>query len=147
MRAKTSITGRAPRRLSVLALLLLAALLGACGSAAAPPAPTTKPTAPPAALEYPHEVKYRVTGSARQADIIYVAYTQTEGVAKHARVTLPWTRSFGAMEGEYVYVSGQNLANRGSVSCEIILDGKPLKKVAAPVRGSVASCNSVLGKD
>ncbi len=126
-------------------LAVLALSLAACGARlGATPVAIAKPTVLATKSAYPMTIDYRITGTAKQADIIYVEYTPTEGRAKHARISLPWTHSFGAQSGEYVYVSGLSADAEGEIRCEITVDGKRLRKDAAVKRPSVASCTATL---
>lgn len=124
--------------LVLLSAMLMVAGLSACSlpslQAQNPeslPAPTSMPS-------LPLTVRYELSGSPTVANTIYVTYGRTQGSAKQARVSLPWTHSFPAQAGEYVYVSGQ--ARGGPVSCRVLVDGRVMKEATARASGSVASC-------
>lgn len=108
---------------------------------------TATPTAPPPQAKkspFPLTITYRITGSAKQANVIYLEYTPTEGRAKRASVALPWTYTFGTQVGEYVYISGLPADPQGVLSCEITIDGTRLRKDTVANPQSVASCTATL---
>jgi len=132
----------------VSVLVVLALSLAACGSRSTPtPMATATPTAPPAQAKkspYPLAITYRITGSAKQANVIYLEYTPTEGRAKRASVALPRTYTFGTQVGEYVYISGLPADPQSVLSCEISIDGTRLRKDTVADPQSVASCTATL---
>lgn len=143
--------------------LLVTLGLAACGgedgtpttAATAPPATVTVPPATPTAAsptatmgatggEAGRQVQYRISGSVKTVEVIYVRYEGASGQSVQARVDVPWNESFEAREGEQVYISAQ--PKDGSVTCEITLDGKSFKKDRSSASDPVASCDGVIGE-
>lgn len=74
----------------------------------------------------PHTVRYSVEGSARGASL---TYENAEGGTEQKDVSIPWQQSFSMKEGDYVYISAQNMfGDDGSITTRIIVDGKEFKK-------------------
>jgi len=90
-------------------------------------------------------VEYVLSGSTGSANAIYVGYDGESGESLSDLVTLPWNEKFIARDGEFLYVSGQN-PEGGTLSCQIVLDGKVLNRSNGPSSGSVASCQAVIGE-
>lgn len=125
--------------------MALSAAIAACGGS------TTKPTAIPQAAATPsesaevgegHDVEYRLSGSAKYADVVYVTYSDVQGESKRERVKLPWSERFGARDQELLYVSGQEAGGKTPLRCEITIDGERAKKNEGP---GLVSCDAVPG--
>lgn len=71
-----------------------------------------------------HTVKYEVTGSASK---VFVTYENEYGGTSQEEVYLPWSYTFTAESGDYVYISAQNLGDSGSVTVTIYKDGEVFK--------------------
>ncbi len=128
--------------------------LAACGSGTAEPTvhstgiptslPTTAMALTPETAGASHSVVYRVTGTEAKSVVIYVTYGGEQGESQQATVRLPWTTSFRARAGEFLYVAGQG-SSTGTLACEILVDGKSVRKAEKNTSGGVASCELVLG--
>lgn len=70
------------------------------------------------------DVRYSVTGTATRASITYAS--SSAGTGQTGDVTLPWSFSWTAKKGDFVYVSAQNAGTSGCVRVEITLDGDVL---------------------
>ena len=122
--------------------LVLSTALAACGGSAAEPAAIPRPTATPAPVGEGHDVEYRLSGSAKYADVIYVAYSDVQGESRRERVRLPWTERFSARDRELLYVSGQEAGSKTPLSCEITIDGERAKSNEGP---GLVACDAVPG--
>jgi hypothetical protein len=68
-------------------------------------------------------VKYQVIGSADSIDIIFKK-PERELFVERPNASPPWDYSFQAEAGEYVFVSGRNRGESGSVCVRIWREGK-----------------------
>lgn len=89
-----------------------------------------------------HSVVYKVTGTATKVDVTYTndGGTSTE---QQANQKVPFTKKL-TIPGDFfqVYqVMAQNNGAKGSVTCEILLDGKSVKKATSSGQYSIASCD------
>ena len=89
-------------------------------------------------------VRYRITGSQEAAHVVYVGYAKEAGKSQYARVRLPWQQSFWGRKAEFVYVSGQNTADREWLACEILVDGRIVRRMRAETLNQVAVCSMKL---
>lgn len=124
--------------------LALSAALAACGGSTAQPTAAPQPTAVAVRGDEGHDVEYRLSGSAKYADVVYVAYSAVQGESKRARVKLPWSERFSARDQELLYVSGQEAGSKTPLSCEITIDGERAKSNKGP---GLVSCDAVPGEE
>jgi hypothetical protein len=66
-----------------------------------------------------YTVTYEVSG-AESADVTYE--NENADTSQEAGISLPWTYSFDAPEGSFVYISAQNNGG-GTITCSISVDG------------------------
>lgn len=93
-------------------------------------------------LNMDSKVEYEVTGS---TDVVSITIAnKSGGTSQYSGVTLPWSTSFKADPGDFVYVSAQNQRDTGSVTAAIYIDGDKYKRststgayVIATASGSV----------
>lgn len=134
----------------IVASLLLALSLASCGASqrAAGPTPTAIPTSAAAPIDgkSEHTVLYRMSGTASSAEVIYIGYTAVQGESRQAHVDLPWSKTLTARDGEFVYLAGQATLPQRALACEILVDGKTLKKAQTSPSNPVASCEALLGR-
>jgi hypothetical protein len=121
----------------------LPAVAGGPGSPvpAAPPPGAPPPAGPrPAARgEFTFKVTYRVKGTAGSAKL---TYRNAEGGTVQTSVRVPWESSFDAKGGSFLYVSAQNEATAGSVTCEILLDGESRTTSTSSGAYVIAECSN-----
>lgn len=86
----------------VATVLLLAALLAGCALVN-------------------HAVVYQVTGTAASVSVTYV--NENGGTSQVTGAPLPWTYSFTAHVGDFLYVSAQNEGATGSVTATATENG------------------------
>jgi hypothetical protein len=72
----------------------------------------------------PHQITYRVDGTARSAS---VTYSNGTGGTEQKTVSVPWSKSFDTQSGEFLYISAQNNGEYGDVTVSITADGKIIK--------------------
>src|SRR5215813_8286631 len=71
----------------------------------------------------PHTVTYRVEGTGTTS--ASVTYSNQGGdTAQKNVVRLPWSESFEARTGAFLYISAQNKQDYGSITAIIVIDGR-----------------------
>jgi hypothetical protein len=95
---------------------------------------------PPSGLSAParYEVTYRVSGSAREASVTFE--NARGGREQLERVRPPWEYSMRVDEGAFLFVSAQNEGDRGSITCEIEVDGRIRETFSSSGTHVIASC-------
>lgn len=92
-------------------------------------------------LNEEHTVTYKVTG-AGPGDITYA--TDSSGSSSQAgAATLPWSKEVkakGLTAGMSVLAQNGMKSKGGAISCEVLVDGKSVKKATASGVGAIASC-------
>ena len=88
------------------------------------------------------EVTYKIGGSARTGDI---TYSTPSGQEQAGDERLPWRRTFTARKGEVLYVSAQNAGAAGTVTCEISINGKTVKRARSSGAYAVVTCDAMVG--
>jgi len=128
-------------------LLVLGASLSllSCGTPGLTPTPTvslrptidfsTQPTVAPA-----RSVTYSVTGldGGKRASL---TYANAQGGTEQTTVTLPWTKTFTATKGQFLYIAAQNQDAFGGVSCDITIGGTAFKHSESRGEYVIASCD------
>lgn len=97
-------------------LVIIGIAIGVCGKSSNSPT-NNQPTT--------YTVKYEVTGSATSASLTY--QNRDGGTSQESDVYLPWTYSFTAEAGDFLYISAQNNGEYGSVTTTIYLNGTQVK--------------------
>lgn len=82
-----------------------------------------------------HKVTYRVDGEG-PASVTYA--NATEGTEQR-NVTLPWTETFTASHGQFLYVSAQDKGGIGLIVCSISVDGKIVKDATSKGEFTIAT--------
>lgn len=109
-------------------------LLTACG---APPR-----TAQPITVEYQVEWSgYSVAGVALPGSV-GITYTNAQGGTEQvdARKS-PWTRTFTARPGQFLYISAQKHDERGTVACVIRVNGQEARRSESTAKYGIATCS------
>jgi len=75
--------------------------------------------------EVVYQVKYEVTGTAKTVFVTYV--NESGGTSQESNVSLPWSYTFTAKPGDFVYISAQNEGETGSVTVTIYKNGSIFK--------------------
>ena len=71
------------------------------------------------------DIKYEITGTAEKVDI--TIENSEGGTSQYSDKGLPWTYTFSAPKGTWVYCSAQNCGRSGSVQVTIYINGKYFK--------------------
>jgi hypothetical protein len=83
-----------------------------------------------------HKITYAVGGLGR-ADL---TYENASGGTEQRTVTIPWSMTFSAPSGQFVYLSAQ-LDGSGSLYCEIVSDGTIVQQANSSGEYVIASCS------
>lgn len=94
------------------------------------------------AVDPTHAVTYKVTGTTASASVTYE--NATGGTEQVAGVTLPWSKSFKAKGGSFLYLCAQNQNANGDLTVEIDVDGTPRKSATASGAYVIADTNGTL---
>jgi hypothetical protein len=87
-------------------------------------------------------VTYRVTSEA--AALVSLTYINAEGISEQRmdrRLSRDWSISFTAPPNRFLYLAVQNGSDEGSIACEILVDGVPLKQSSSEGKGGLAICD------
>ncbi|MGC9975356.1 MAG: hypothetical protein ABSC57_01370 [Syntrophales bacterium] len=110
------------KKLGLLCVLLVAVLPATCGL------PDSNQT---------WRVQYKVTGSARNADI---TISIPGGGTEQRPVAIPYASQTYTFKGmDHAYISAQNKSEYGDVTTEIIVNGSTLKKASSQGAYTIAS--------
>lgn len=74
-------------------------------------------------LDPQHDVRYEVKGGAGVSKTLITYENASGGTSQTTTSSLPWTYSFKAKSGRWVYVSVQNGHSDGGVQANIYVDG------------------------
>lgn len=88
------------------------------------------------------DVRYEVVGSAESVNITFE--NAGGGISQMANVALPWSHSFSADPGDYVYLFAQNQGKNGSITVTIYKDGDVFKRATSEGEYVVASVSGTL---
>jgi uncharacterized protein YceK len=113
-----------------MALLALAMVVSLCGVGCGSITTTT------------YQVEYKVTGTAGTVSLTYT--NKDGGTSQESNVSLPWTHSFTAKSGSFVYVSAQNMGASGTVTTTIYRDGKEFKTSTSTGGYVIATSGDIL---
>jgi crotonobetainyl-CoA:carnitine CoA-transferase CaiB-like acyl-CoA transferase len=72
-----------------------------------------------------HSIRYEVTGSASSVSVTY--QNEQGGTSQQAAVPIPFSYSFTANAGAFLYISAQNQGADGAETCTIYIDGVAVK--------------------
>lgn len=100
-----------------------------------------EPAARPATT---YTVRYRVGGTASKADI---TIENESGGTEQKTVNVPWSETFEAERGQFVYVSAQSQDDASrKINCEITVNGETLETAESSGRFVIASCSGSVGR-
>jgi hypothetical protein len=89
-----------------------------------------------------YSIKYRVSGTTTRASLTYEnESSNTEQIV----VSLPWSESFTAEKGQFLYISAQNEKGSGSIKCEILQGGEVIEEATSSGAYVIASCSGSAG--
>lgn len=84
-------------------------------------------------------VEYRVDGTANSVDL--TIENSSGNTEQRDNVALPYRQSFNVERGAFVYLSAQNNGERGTVECEIRVNGVPIETAESEGAYVIASCS------
>lgn len=114
-------------RFSILSVLLAGSLfLLSC--AEGPTEPSTK------------SIRYSVNGTTG-VEVNITISNEDDGTSQFSDVPVPWTYTFTAKKGHFLYVSAQNQMAGGEVSAIIYIDGKEWKRSSSSGAYVIASAS------
>lgn len=88
-------------------------------------------------------VQYRVTGTARSADI---TISVPGGGTEQHPVSIPYTSPAYTFKGmDHAYISAQNKGEYGSVTTEIVVNGSTLRRASSSGAYTIASVSWLVG--
>lgn len=89
-----------------------------------------------------YSVEYQVTGS---ASTVFVTYeNENGGTSQIASAIVPWSHTFTANSGDFVYISAQNNGDSGSVTVTILEDGNVFKTSTSSGAYVIADASGML---
>ena len=94
---------------------------------------------PPSGAYAGQDVTYQVTGSATEASL---TYQNGDGGTSQEKVNLPWSLTVKAPQSNFLYISAQNEADYGDITCTISVDGKVIKTSTSSGAYTIASCSA-----
>ena len=143
---------------NVLAVLVLMAIafgaylyFGQSRSSRAP-TPYRSPTVYRAPTSSTAEVTYRVTGTTKKASLTYnnaqngTDQTDVERFGTNSLNSQPWTKTFTLRAGAFAYLAAQNGQSSGSITAEILINGRLLKSSTSKGQYVIASCSGTVGQ-
>lgn len=71
-----------------------------------------------------YRVTYEVGGTAKSVNL---TYTNESGGTEQRNADLPWSKTFSARDGDFLYISAQDQGGSGDVVAYIILNGNTKK--------------------
>lgn len=118
--------------------LLMCIFVLACGSARpVQPFDATQDRPAPTVPES-YQITYEIEGTAFTK--AKLTYQNATGSSQQEEIEIPWSTTFSAPAGQFVYLSGQ-LANKGTIRCRILVDGQPFKEAESKGEYVIASCS------
>ncbi|RIK35109.1 MAG: hypothetical protein DCC58_20875 [Chloroflexi bacterium] len=92
-------------------------------------------------------VTYRVEHSTSPSEMSLTYATDQGGTAQEDVRVSRWEKNYTMSRGDFAYISVQNGIDSGTVTCEILLDGRPWKKTTSSGAYVIASCSGSVGRD
>jgi hypothetical protein len=122
----------------------------ACGSntaieARATSTPKAIATPRPVATSSTYSVVYNVYGIGTNRASLTIE--NETGGTEQKDVTLPWSETFTAEYGQFVYLSAQNDKDSGTIKCEILVNNQTLQSSTSDGAYAIASCSGSVGRD
>lgn len=91
-----------------------------------------------------YTVRYRVGGTASEADI---TIENESGGSEQKTIDVPWSETFEAELGQFVYVSAQSQDDaERTINCEIQVNGAVLESAESRGQYVIASCSGSVGR-
>jgi hypothetical protein len=87
------------------------------------------------------KVKYSITGTTNSASL---TLSNPDGGTEQYDVVVPWEKSYSMYPGDFVYISGQNNRDHGSITCQNFVDGNVMKESNSSGAYVIASCSGTL---
>lgn len=122
----------------IIGLIVLAALSSAGGGSSSSSSASSKP----ASSKTSYSIVYRITG--KTTTKASLTYENATGDTEQATVALPWSKTFTAKPGAFLYISAQNELDYGSIKCEILVEGIVVKQAESTGAYVIASCSGRL---
>lgn len=89
-----------------------------------------------------YTVEYRIDDNAAYADL---TFTNASGATEqHERVKLPFSFTFSAQPGQFVYIAAQNSGEVGKVICHILVNGTEVQNATSSGAYAIATCHGKL---
>lgn len=108
--------------------------------AGTPQSPTQSPTQSPP--KSGHVVVYRIRGSAPRA---LITYSTPSGQEQENGAAVPWKKAIKTHGVDTATISAQNQAASGTITCEITVDGKLVKRSTSSGGYAIATCTATIG--
>lgn len=86
-------------------------------------------------------IVYQVGGSTRSASI---TLNRPDGGTEQHDVRVPWSQTYHADSGDFLYVAAQNKSGSGDVSVTIVIDGVAVQSAASSAEYGIAATQAVV---
>ena len=93
-----------------------------------------------------HDVTYKVTANYGTSVLSITQVNAQGGTEQFQRKRTPYEASFKMRGGAFVDISAQQVEGEASITCEILIDGKPFKQSTSSGRASIAGCSGSVGE-
>lgn len=124
----------------VIAIFVVFIVIGIVVGPGSTPAISTHPTVVPTSNSY--SIKYEVTGTASTVSVTYE--NEDGGTSQYSDRSVPWSHSFTAHPGDFVYISAQNQGDSGSVTTTIYKDSSIWKTSTSSGAYVIATASDML---
>lgn len=88
-------------------------------------------------------VVYRVTGSAASVDVTFES--EGGGTSQLSDEAIPWSYTFEAARGDFLYVSAQNQGETGSVTASVRVNGQTIDSATSEGAFVIATASGTAG--
>lgn len=103
--------------------------------------PSKAAKAKPAKPKSGHTVVYRIGGTATKA---LITYATPSGQEQKNGAAVPWRKTLRTKDFEMLSISAQNQGG-GTITCEIEVDGKLVKRSKSTGAYAIAMCTATIG--
>ena len=103
--------------------------------------PTRRPTS---VFDVPPEVYYVVEGTASSVSITLI---NAQGGTEQDDVPVPYKQQVRLDWGDFAFISAQNRGERGSVTCQILVNGDVWRESTSSGAYKIATCSGAVGID
>jgi hypothetical protein len=104
------------------------------------PAPTIRYRTP---VPLTFTVAYEVSGTV--ADV-FLTYSNEQGGMEQGNYLIPFRKTFETYAGDFVYIIVKNNYDRGTVTCQILVEGAEWQESTSTSANGVAGCEGVVGE-